>query len=239
MNLYKLMFLFSSFVFFTLSVFLSGGCQQGSELTATVGADEQGTNQVSSGKFLTHADVFSPSTFAARRTRLAESIPGGVVVLFGEKGVIDAWDEHRHNSYFRVQGFRQEENLFYLTGLSMPGVAIVLTPKSAMTRVYVPRVTDKVAAELTRLGLGEPIPMERFETDLDNAIGQTRSIWSREVTIPFPGRRRLESKLLSLHSFRAVSTARIARTRSWRLSRSDFPRPTSAPSCRSRRTCDG
>ena len=168
MNFHKMMFVSAWFVLF---VFFTGGCQQGPELTATVGANEQGTTQASSGKFPTHGDVFSPSTFAARRTRLAESIPEGVVVLLGEKGVIDAWDEHRHNSYFRVQGFRQEEHLFYLTGLSMPGVAVILTPNSGETRVYVPRVTDKVDAELARLGLGEPIPMEQFEKDLDKTIG--------------------------------------------------------------------
>ncbi len=168
MNSHKMMIVPAMFVFFGLS---TSGCQPGPTLTATVDANEQDAAQASSGKFPTHADVFSPSTFATRRTRLAESIPDGLVVLFGEKGVIDAWDEHRHNAYFRVQGFRQEENLFYLTGLSMPGVAFVLTPKSAMTRVYVPRVTDRVEAELARLGLGAPIPMERLETDLDNAIG--------------------------------------------------------------------
>ena len=175
MSFYKMMFVFSAL--FSLSGFFvlsTGGCQQVPELTATVGANEQGTTQASSGKFPTYADVFSPSTFAARRTRLAESIPEGLVVLFGEKGVIDAWDEHRHNSYFRVQGFRQEENLFYLTGLSMPGVAVVLTGltgKTSETRVYVPRVSDKVGAELARLGLGEPIPMEQLEKDLDKTIG--------------------------------------------------------------------
>lgn len=177
MNFDKAMSVFSTFVFFS---FLIGGCQQGPELAATVGANEQGTAQASSGKFPTHADVFSPSTFAARRTRLAERIPEAVVVLFGEKGVIDAWDEHRHNSYFRVQGFRQEENLFYLTGLSMPGVAVILNPPTTQTsqtkttgavRVYVPSVTDKVSAELARLGLGEPLPMQQFEPDLGKTIG--------------------------------------------------------------------
>ncbi len=180
MSFYKMMLVSSALFSLSRLFFLStGGCQQVPELTATVGANEQGTTQASSGKFPTYADVFSPSTFAARRTRLAESIPEGIVVLLGEKGVIDAWDEHRHNSYLRVQGFRQEENLFYLTGLSMPGVAVVLPPlagragltgKTGETRVYVPRVTDKVGAELARLGLGEPIPMEQFEKDFDKTI---------------------------------------------------------------------
>jgi len=70
MNFYKMMFVFSA-----LFVFLNGGCQRGPQLTATVGANEQDVAQTSSGKFPRHADVFSPSTFAARRTRLAESIP--------------------------------------------------------------------------------------------------------------------------------------------------------------------
>ena len=159
------------FVLSALLVFLTWVGQQGPELATAVRAQEQTTAGDSSSKFPTHADVFSPSTFAARRGRLAQSVPEGVVVLFGEKGVIDAWDEHRHNSYFRVQGFRQEENLFYLTGLSMPGVAVVLTTKDGELRVYVPRVTDKVGAELARLGLGEPVPMQELERDLGKIVG--------------------------------------------------------------------
>ncbi len=54
MNFYKMMFVFSALFVW--------GCQQGPELTATVGANEQGTTQAFSGKFPTHGNVFSPST---------------------------------------------------------------------------------------------------------------------------------------------------------------------------------
>ena len=76
-----------------------------------------------SGKFPTIADVFHPATFAARRARLASLATDGLVVLFGEKNPIDAWDEHANDPFFKIGPFRQEENFFYLTRsqLSRPG----------------------------------------------------------------------------------------------------------------------
>ncbi len=124
------------------------------------------------GKFRTTRDVFSPETFAARRARLAELIPGGLVVLLGGKGIIDAWEEHRHDPTFRFNPFRQEENLFYLTGAEIPGIAVILDMADGAARVYVPERTRAIEAELERLGLGAGAPhsMDDFEDDLAGLI---------------------------------------------------------------------
>ena len=122
------------------------------------------------GKFRTTRDVFSPETFAARRARLAELIPGGLVVLLGGKGIIDAWEEHRHDPTFRFNPFRQEENLFYLTGAEIPGIAVILDMADGAARVYVPERTRAMEAELERLGLGAPHSMDDFEDDLAGLI---------------------------------------------------------------------
>ncbi len=82
--------------------------------------------EINTGKFPTTRDVFSASSFASRRARLVTQVGDGVVVLFAEKGIIDAWDEHVYQSTFRLGAFRQEENLFYLTGVEIPGVAVVI-----------------------------------------------------------------------------------------------------------------
>lgn len=124
----------------------------------------------SSGKFRTTRDVFSPGTFAARRARLAELTPDGLVVLLGAKGIIDAWEEHRHDPTFRFNPFRQEENLFYLTGAEIPGIAVIMDMADGATRVYVPASTGAIEAELERLGLGAPHPMDDFEDDLARLI---------------------------------------------------------------------
>ena len=93
--------------------------------TISVSSQQPGAN---TGKFPTIADVFHPATFAARRARLTTLTADGLVVLFGEKNPIDAWDEHANDPFFRVGPFRQEENFFYLTGLSFPDLAVVIDP---------------------------------------------------------------------------------------------------------------
>ncbi len=130
-------------------------------------------------KFPTPTDVFSPPTFAARRERLKPLVGNGVVVLFGEKNLVDAWEEHLNDPFFKVGPFRQEENLFYLTGLSLPDLAVVIDPSAGETIVYAPTAKnapghDDGGAELrstiARLGLKGPQPMDRLEADLETRV---------------------------------------------------------------------
>src|SRR4029079_2904938 len=81
-------------------------------------------------KFPTIADDFRPATFAARRAKLSAVAGDGLVVLFRGKNPIDACEEHANDPFFRVGPFRQEENFFYLTGLSVPDLAVVIDPAS-------------------------------------------------------------------------------------------------------------
>jgi Xaa-Pro aminopeptidase len=131
------------------------------------------------GKFPTIGDAFQPSSFAARRARLAPLVGNGVVVLFGEKNPIDAWEEHANDPFFRVGPFRQEENFFYLTGLSFPDLAVVIDPANHETLVYSPETATApghadggadLRAAAGRLGLGTPRPMARLEGDLEPRI---------------------------------------------------------------------
>jgi Xaa-Pro aminopeptidase len=131
------------------------------------------------GKFPTAADVFHPATFAARRARLATLAADGLVVLFGEKNPIDAWDEHTNDPFFRVGPFRQEENFFYLTGLSFPDLAVVIDSASHDVTIYSPATSTapghadggvELQAAARRLGLHDPVPMARLESDLESMI---------------------------------------------------------------------
>ena len=56
--------------------------------------------------------------YAARRAKLRENIPDGVLVLFGAK---ESEDLH--------YGFFQETNFLYLTGWEEPGAILVMTPE--------------------------------------------------------------------------------------------------------------
>jgi Xaa-Pro aminopeptidase len=131
------------------------------------------------GKFPSPADVFSSATFLARRARLETLAADGLVVLFGEKNPIDAWDEHANDPFFRVGPFRQEENFFYLTGLSFPDLAVIIDPASHATVVYASTASPapgrgddgaELRAAARRLGLEDPRPMARLEADLTGRL---------------------------------------------------------------------
>ena len=140
--------------------------------SAAMAADDQ-------GKFPTPDEAFSPAAFAARRDRLKPLVTDGLVVLFGEKNPIDAWEEHANDPFFRVGPFRQEENFFYLTGVGFPDLALVIDPKSGDTIVYAPTGHPpghadggaELGAAIQRLGLKGPEPMASLETDLEARIG--------------------------------------------------------------------
>jgi Xaa-Pro aminopeptidase len=144
---------------------------------ATVGISAQ--RRSADSKFPTIADAFHPATFVARRARLAPLVSDGLVVLFGEKNPIDAWDEHANDPFFKVGPFRQEENFFYLTGLSFPDLALVFDPATRETIIYSPATTTAPAhadggaalrTDARRLGLSEPVPMAQLESDVATRI---------------------------------------------------------------------
>src|SRR5580765_1347396 len=101
----------------TVSV-IGSACQNTTTVTA------RDTSAGTNSKFATPQEIFSPANFRSRRERLTKLVPDGLVVLIGAKGVIDAWEEHRNDPTYRVQPVRQEENLFYLTGVTIPNAAV-------------------------------------------------------------------------------------------------------------------
>src|SRR5262249_61290674 len=120
------------------------------------------------------ACALAPASFAARCARLTPLFSDGLVVLFGEKNPIDAWEEHANDPLFRVGPFRQEENLFYLTGLAIPDVAVVIDAAAGNALAYGPTGAPpghadggaELRAEVHRLGLSRPEPTGHPESDL-------------------------------------------------------------------------
>jgi len=156
--------------------------------SALAGSPEPPQAPDNTGKFPTPEQAFSPATFAARRTRLAPLVGSGLVVLFGEKNLIDAWEEHANDPFFRMGPFRQEENLFYLTGLEFPDLAVIIDSTAGKTTVYSPTGTPpghadggaELRAAIARLGLSGPEPMSRLEADLAERVkGRTVFLLTR------------------------------------------------------------
>lgn len=135
-------------------------------------------------RFPAPADLFSPRTFRRRRERVAERMEDGVLVLFGAKSVLDAWEERRFDPTFRIEPFRQEENLFWLTGLELPGAVVLLDGETAELEVFAP-VPGQGDGVCERLGLDPPRPLEQLDEALRRrGEGRPAYIVVRSAEVP-------------------------------------------------------
>lgn len=73
---------------------------------------------------------FNKSEFVARRAKLCEKIPDGLVVLFGAK------DQH-----YPVK-FRQSPDFYYLTGVEEPSAVLVMIGSNKSSFLFVPRRSE-------------------------------------------------------------------------------------------------
>jgi Xaa-Pro aminopeptidase len=115
-------------------------------------------------------DTFSPSTFEARRQKLSQAIPNSLVILFGAKSLIDTWDEQRYYPHFRVEAFRQDETLFYLTGFGAPNAVAVYDTDSKILQFYAAAATPQIEMELRRLSLPALKSLDEFDADVDRLM---------------------------------------------------------------------
>lgn len=130
--------------------------------------------------FSAPARRFDPELFRRRRERLLERVDAGVAVLFGAKGTLDAWEERRFDPSFRILGFRQEPNLFWLTGLEVPGAAVTVELGDGDLQVFVPDPDEGIGRELDRLGLGAPAPIANLDERLEEQLaGRTVHLVTR------------------------------------------------------------
>ena len=135
--------------------------------------------------------------YAARRAKLREEIPDGVLVLFGAK---ESDDLH--------YGFFQETNFLYLTGWEEPNAILVMTPEQEF--LLLPKrlpseekwtgrklgPDDSNVREVT--GFANVIPAEKFETQLRSLLENHPKIYAIDATVEplAPLRTRIDAKPL-------------------------------------------
>lgn len=73
---------------------------------------------------------FNKDEFVARRAKLFEKIPDGIVVIFAAKG-----------QHYPVK-FRQAPDFYYLTGVEEPGAVLVMSGPSKSSFLYVPKRSE-------------------------------------------------------------------------------------------------
>jgi Xaa-Pro aminopeptidase len=136
--------------------------------------------------------------FKARRAKLRSSLDG-VLVLFGR---VEGRDE-----VFRLG---EEPNFYYLTGWSQPGARLLVTPAHEL--LFLPHHNERIEhfqgkrssaedADVRSLtGFEEVRPIEKFEYELDQALGQHDKLYAVPTQ---PG----AEKLKTLYPFREISDA--------------------------------
>jgi len=136
--------------------------------------------------------------YPSRRAALRKNLDG-VVVLFG---YAEGSDE--------VFAPRQESNFQYLTGWTEPGAILLVTPKeeelflphhNAHRELYTGRrssAEDSDAKKLT--GFDTVLPVERFETELANALSEYENLYALEGAT-------VRRKLQSLAPMRGIGDA--------------------------------
>ena len=117
------------------------------------------------------AVVLERTPLEARRTRLAAETDAGVVLLFGSKDPMDAWDERRFDPYFRLREFEQTESVIYLTGVEEAS-AVVLLEGDGGVSVLLPDEADseEVRERLLELGIDDVQPLSSLEDRLTSAV---------------------------------------------------------------------
>jgi Xaa-Pro aminopeptidase len=121
--------------------------------------------------------AFPPEEFAARRARVMSAVGDGVAVLQGATEL---------PSYL---GFRQNNHVFYLTGVEVPRAIVVIDGRSKRTTLFLPPRDERMersegpilvpgdeAARLT--GVDAVVPRDQFAAALDAVAGEGRPIYT-------------------------------------------------------------
>ncbi len=74
---------------------------------------------------------FTKQEMMRRREVLMDSLPGGMIVLFGDSMPVPGWH------------FRQDNDFYYFTGIENRGAIVVMAPKTKESFLFLPRQTPR------------------------------------------------------------------------------------------------
>ena len=146
----------------------------------------------------------SQDEFRSRRAALRKGLDG-VMVLFGQR---EGSDE-----IFR---FRQQPNVYYLTGWTQPGAILLLTPSKE--ELFLPHHNERAERFLGKrasaedqnvhevTGFDSVLPIEKFEGELDQALNQFVNLYALPEQAG-------TAKIAALYPFREIANAAPAVTK--------------------------
>ena len=123
--------------------------------------------------------MHTPETYQARRTRLAQEIGDGLILLPGN-------EESPMNYADNVYHFRQDSTFLYFAGIKLPHLALLLDANTGTATLFGTELTiDDIVwmgsqpslSELAAgVGIEKTLPFERLEAIVNAAIAQGRQI---------------------------------------------------------------
>jgi len=129
-------------------------------------------------------DKLSPAFHKERLEEIYRRCPDGLILLLGE----DDWYRKRElrafDSSYADFNFKQERNLFYLTGVEVPNSFVLIDPKKKEVRLYTDWKGARELEEVRKLDyVSGPYPTERFLHDVQLRSGDYTALYA--LYVPF------------------------------------------------------
>lgn len=123
--------------------------------------------------------MFSIDTYISRRTQLAASVEKGIILLMGN-------DESPMNYADNTYHYRQDSSFLYFTGISHPGVALVIDAETNEVTLFGDDYTiddivwmgvqPTIASRAAKSGINNTSPAASLKNVLQSALSKGRSV---------------------------------------------------------------
>jgi Xaa-Pro aminopeptidase len=127
-----------------------------------------GIGQVAPGSdAMARPEKLSPEFHRNRLDELYRRCPDGLVLLRGELSWYRKRELRAFDSTYADFNFKQEKNLYYLTGIEVPDAFVLIDPKAKEVRIYSDWKGERELQELKKLNyVSGPFPAAQFLHDV-------------------------------------------------------------------------
>jgi Xaa-Pro aminopeptidase len=140
---------------------------------------------LSSARAAHRPDKLSSEFHKGRLEELYRKCPDGLIVLRGEVDWYAKRELRAFDSSYRDQDFKQEKNLYYLTGVEVPNSFILIDPRKKEVRLYTDWTGQQELEATRKLDyISGPFPTKAFLLDLQIAASNYSFLYA--LYVPFP-----------------------------------------------------
>jgi len=126
-----------------------------------------------------------PAFHKNRLEELYRRCPDGLILLRGEGDWFRKRELRQFDSSYMDSNFKQERNLYYLTGIEVPNSFVLINPRKKEVRLYTDWRNERELQELKKLDYVQgPFPAASFLRDVMIAAEGYQDIYA--LYVPFP-----------------------------------------------------